>query len=1284
MNERTIFLNALEIPEPAQRDAYVEQACAGDAALRQNVAALLKSHDESSGFLEQPIIDHLTTSAYGGETPGEPEVTDGGRGKPGEDDATQAESNHLPDHDLTFLAAPARPGFLGRLGPYEIQAVIGKGGFGIVLKAFDERLHRVVAIKVLSPAYAANGAARKRFIREARAAAAVKNEHVVGIYDVQEDAQPPYLVMEYIEGVSLQEKLDKVGTLGIKEVLRIGMQIAEGLTAAHKQGLVHRDIKPANILLENGVERVKITDFGLARAVDDASVTQSGVVAGTPMYMSPEQAEGLPIDHRSDLFSLGTVLYAMCTGHPPFRASGTHAVLKRVIDASPRPIREVNSEVPDWLCVIIAKLHAKNPADRFQTAREVAELFGQSLADVQAGRAIERAGRISDGPLASVAHASSPSPPKRGVASWLGSGVIAVAAVFLIYWLIPTWWLGSGEVELQSNDAQVEITVAAQDGSNPRTLAGNGTIELPAGFYYLEVRCASENLIDLITVTDWAYQKRAFPEGVKRDKITLRIDKGQTTYIDVRTKPKEAQPEPGWVQLFNGKDLTGWKPVGNPQVKDGTIDLSSDASVDTLKTLPAEFELQMEVKLTAGSGVIRFGAEPRQPQTNPPPPKDGWSITLQNLGDRFHADVSARSPHRTEGPATSLSYTNNAIIDKWFKLKIVAKSNRIRLRINDGDTDAVFAELKPGVLSLESLLPLNHIAFRNIKIKEPPPETFEWVQLFNGKDTNGWVDSDKSKWDVVDGALVPAKGGAIHTKAQYRVTELRLEYKIIGNGPGVNTHGTVHWQVPSKEGKLDLPYAPILKLLRNGEMDFSIQGPKEFVGGRAGAGGAPAKDGWHDLHIACTESKIEIAQNGKLCVTQLSQAQKPGHIRLTSQGLGLHFRNIKIKELPPEEPGWVQLFNGKDLTGWKYHPKHPGEWTVKDGILTSGGKEGNYLYTVRDDYADFHLRAEVQLEKGFSSAIFFRTGFGSTWEDSKMQPGLDGHNALISRPFDDNPTGSLRVTGLPFSVAEKGIVDAKEWFVLDLIAKGNRIESLVNGKPAATLVDKRKKRRFEKGHIALQMLNPDVVVRYRKIEIKEPPPEEPGWVQLFNGNDTDGWNIRNFKDGKWAVDFGVLKGTAKAKKPYDLQSVRSDYENFHFRAKAQIKAGGHGTIFFRIRDSAAWKGFAVKLDHLTAGDLQISTYSMLNTNRMLSEKRRDIHASLWFELEVIANGPRIELILDGKSIAVHTFTAEEMAQHDANGSIILMIDDPYSVFSLSKIEIKELPRTPQAPPTIAP
>jgi hypothetical protein len=363
MSEESIFTNALARTDPAQRRAYLDEACGADGVLRREVEALLATHEADSGFLERSAPEQLAGSAAPPET--------------------QAESPQSVDDELAFLAPPHEAGHLGRLGHYEVHAVIGKGGFGIVLKAFDERLHRIVAIKVLSPAYAASAAARKRFIREARAAAAVKNEHVVGIYEVQEESQPPYLVMECVDGISLADKIERDGPLGVTEILRIGVQIAEGLAAAHKQGKVHRDIKPANILLENGVERVKITDFGLARAVDDANVTQSGTIAGTPMYMSPEQAEGLPIDHRSDLFSFGTVLYAMCTGQPPFRATGTMAVLKRVVEETPRPIRQINAEIPDWLCAIVTKLHAKKPEERFQSAKEVAELLGQHLAHLQ-------------------------------------------------------------------------------------------------------------------------------------------------------------------------------------------------------------------------------------------------------------------------------------------------------------------------------------------------------------------------------------------------------------------------------------------------------------------------------------------------------------------------------------------------------------------------------------------------------------------------------------------------------------------------------------------------------------------------------------------------------------------------------------------------------------------------------------------------------------------------------------------------------------------------------------
>ena len=288
------------------------------------------------------------------------------------------------------------PRMLGRFGGYEIVGVIGFGGMGVVLKGFETALDRYVAIKVLSPHLATSGAARTRFAREARAAAAVLHENVVAIHRVSEAKGLPYLVMPYLPGDSLQKRLDERGPLELNEILRIGMQIAAGLAAAHAQGLVHRDIKPGNILLDEGVERVTITDFGLARAADDASLTRSGVIAGTPQYMSPEQARGEPLDGRSDLFSLGSVLYAMCVGRPPFRAETAFGVLQRISEPRPTPIREIMPETPEWLCEIIAKLHAKQPAERFQSAGEVAELLGRWLAHVQQPTVIPAPPRTGD------------------------------------------------------------------------------------------------------------------------------------------------------------------------------------------------------------------------------------------------------------------------------------------------------------------------------------------------------------------------------------------------------------------------------------------------------------------------------------------------------------------------------------------------------------------------------------------------------------------------------------------------------------------------------------------------------------------------------------------------------------------------------------------------------------------------------------------------------------------------------------------------------------------------
>ncbi len=284
-----------------------------------------------------------------------------------------------------FLQLSEAPDSLGRFGPYEIVEHIASGGMGIVFKARDPALNRMVAIKVLPPALAANAIARARFIREARAAAAVVHDHVVPIYAVDEFRGIPYLVMQFVHGRSLSERLRAGGPLKLEEVLRIGAQAAAGLAAAHAQGLIHRDVKPGNILLENSVERVKLTDFGLARAADDIGLTRTGELAGTPEFMAPEQASNEPVDERSDLFSFGSVLYVMGTGCSPFQGSSVIAVVRKVCDEQPPPLHEINPAIPRWLSQIVARLMAKAPEKRFGSAKEVGHLLESYLARVQRG-----------------------------------------------------------------------------------------------------------------------------------------------------------------------------------------------------------------------------------------------------------------------------------------------------------------------------------------------------------------------------------------------------------------------------------------------------------------------------------------------------------------------------------------------------------------------------------------------------------------------------------------------------------------------------------------------------------------------------------------------------------------------------------------------------------------------------------------------------------------------------------------------------------------------------------
>jgi formylglycine-generating enzyme required for sulfatase activity len=415
-----------------QGAACLEKALVSPAQRRSAVRALRQSHEASSAARKrkpETVPDSRIANAAAVQTHGE--------GPP---------SKGLPDDLVRFLAPPERPEEIGRLGPYRILAVLSRGGMGVVFRAHDPALDRIVALKVMMPGMAATPNARERFLREAKAAAALKHPHVVTIYQVSEDRDAPFLAMEFLEGEPLDDRIRREGWLPLADVLRIGREAALGLAAAHARGLVHRDIKPANLWLEAPTGHVKVLDFGLAWApTGQAHLTQAGMIVGTPAYMAPEQAEGKSVDPRCDLFSLGCVLYQMITATLPFPGESAITILRAVALHEPPPVSTLRPEASLELSALVARLLAKNPEGRPASAQEVAQTLG-ALEQLPPRQVLPKPGarpaRRSRKPLVAVA----------------GAALAVALAVALVLWPTPR-----GTVRIESDDPAVEV-VFDKDG----------------------------------------------------------------------------------------------------------------------------------------------------------------------------------------------------------------------------------------------------------------------------------------------------------------------------------------------------------------------------------------------------------------------------------------------------------------------------------------------------------------------------------------------------------------------------------------------------------------------------------------------------------------------------------------------------------------------------------------------------------------------------------------------------------------------------------------------------
>jgi serine/threonine-protein kinase len=263
---------------------------------------------------------------------------------------------------------PLAPGT--RLGPYEILAALGAGGMGEVYRARDPRLGREVALKVLPPEVAGSEDRLRRFEQEARAAGSLNHANIVTVYDVGKAGDIAFIAMEFIEGEELRTLIGEGRPLPVEKAVSIAAQVADGLAYAHQHGVVHRDIKPANIMVAPSGP-VKITDFGIARMRSSGDLTQTGMMLGSPKYMSPEQVIGKRADHRSDIFSLGVILYEMLTGTAPFNGDNVTALMYQIVNFVPPAPSAVNPTVPELLDYIVAKMLTKALDERYHGAQDV-------------------------------------------------------------------------------------------------------------------------------------------------------------------------------------------------------------------------------------------------------------------------------------------------------------------------------------------------------------------------------------------------------------------------------------------------------------------------------------------------------------------------------------------------------------------------------------------------------------------------------------------------------------------------------------------------------------------------------------------------------------------------------------------------------------------------------------------------------------------------------------------------------------------------------------------------
>jgi serine/threonine protein kinase len=1114
-----------------------------------------------------------------------------------------------------------------KFGRYRILKKLGQGGMGAVYLAHDTQLDRQVALKVPHFGPEAGPEALARFHREAKSAATLHHPNLCPVFDVGQHQGVHFLTMAFIEGKQLSAFIKDGKGLAPRQAAMLVRTLALALQEAHAKGVIHRDLKPSNVMMNQRKEPV-IMDFGLARRAggQDARITKMGAVMGTPAYMAPEQVQGdvEAMGAGCDIYSLGVILYELLTGRLPFEGPAL-AVLAQIMTDEPEPPSAHQPELDPALEAICVKALAKKTAERYGSMADLASALAKYLRSSQAGTAAAapkpappKAAPASRPAATEKVPAPAPAkPPERrdkttrltpkpapsSSRTWLifalvGLVGLLVLAVVMLSGVIFRVQTKMGVIVLIIKepgaqvyvDGELKITVTSPSDKEPIK------IEVPEGEHEMKVVKGG-----LVTWTKRFTLRPGTPEEIR---VELRPDPELAGKGKKKPPDTDGKDQDGWVKLFNGKDLTGWKThqaqPGGWTVEDGNLVGRGDVAHHLFSERGDydNFHLRAEVKVTGqGNSGIYFRSN-FDVDRGGRYPTSYEAIILHNLstssktgGLHLHGKENAIPPRED----------SNLVADMWFPMEVIAQGNRLIVKINGKATaDVVDRDnrYKKGHIVLQALDKVGNIVvqFRKIEIKELPPSVDHgFVPLFNGKDLSGWKThpNNPGNWRVEGGVLVGSGDKVSHLfteRADFEDFHFRVEAKInAGGNSGQYFRAAFEPGFPhGYEAQINATHRDSIKtgsLYPSFDPTLSPAEKESLIVRQI----LVPSDTWFTQEVIVLGNRIVIRVNGKTTVDFVDRKNtyRRGHLALQMHGADCtaSFRKVEVRALKARDPlpgpqgldaGFVPLFNGKDLTGWQGDERH---WSVEGGAIVGVGPPGkgrSYLSTTKS-FQDFILKARCKPITGDSSLMFRGKPNAMfalhVFTGNFMSSGKSAFGNLMDETPVERGIKLLRLTDWddPKRQAEMAAIKKdNDWNEIVITAIGKHIRCEINNQ---VVFDGLHAEGPTAGVISLKVLF-NTRVAFKDIQIKELKRDAgagDAFQPLFNGKDLAGWSTLNLNYTKnksrsvWSTDPARQVLLAEAG---DWQELQSDgkFKNFtlkfdwRFTPGAKVGANGSGVV----------------------------------------------------------------------------------------------------------------------------